>query len=62
MRPPPPMIRRPLLRSHPSPSEIGTPMPVSAFTARGVSPSPQTFSRGKVDFSSMSTSRPAVAR
>ncbi len=62
MRPPPPMIRRPLFRSQPSLSGSGTPIAVSALTARGVRPSPQTFSRGKWLFSSTSTSRPALAR
>ncbi len=37
------------------------PMSISVFTARGVSPSPQTFSRGKEVFSSSSTSRPVWA-
>ena len=37
-------------------------MPTSALTARGVSPSPQTFSLGNLLFSSSSTSRPDLAR
>ena len=34
----------------------------SCLTARGVSPSPQILSRGNADFSSSSTSMPALAR
>ncbi len=56
------MIRRPLFRSQPSLSATGTPIAVSALTARGVRPSPQTFSLGKRLFSKTSTSSPAVAR
>ena len=56
------MMRSPLFRSQPSCSLIGTPMRTSALTPRGVSPSPQTFSRGNVAFSSTSTSIPARAR
>ena len=37
------------------------PMSSSAFTPRGVSPSPQTFSRGNAAFSRTTTSRPACA-
>ena len=62
IRPPPPMIRRPLLRTQPSLWPSGTPIPVSALTARGARPSPQTFSRGKWLFSRTSTSKPALAR
>ena len=56
------MIRSPLLRSQPSRSAIGTPIAVRALTARGVRPSPQTFSLGNRVFSSSNTSRPALAR
>jgi len=56
------MMRRPLLISQPSPGSTGMPIAVSALTARGVRPSPQTFSLGKLVFSSSSTSSPAVAR
>src|SRR5262245_29856716 len=41
---------------------MGIPIPASAFTARGVSPSPHPFPRGNRAFSSTSTSRPAWAR
>src|SRR6476659_7328391 len=59
---PPPMIRRPLLCSQPACSEVSIPIDTSDRTARGVSPSPQTFSRGNEVFSSSSTSWPARAR
>src|SRR5690349_16257283 len=56
------MIRRPLLCSQPALGETSIPMSTSCLTARGVRPSPQTFSLGKADFSSSSTSSPALAR
>src|SRR3954452_6147928 len=59
---PPPMIRSPLLCSQPACSEVSMPIDTSDRTARGVSPSPQTFSRGNEVFSSSSTSWPARAR
>ena len=42
-------------------SLVSMPMSTSVLTARGVSPSPQTFSRGNAVFSSSSTSSPAWA-
>ena len=59
---PPPMIRSPLLCSQPACSLVSMPMATSDFTARGVSPSPQTFSRGNAVFSSSATSSPLRAR
>ncbi len=50
------------MRIQPASGEVSTPIATSAFTARGVRPSPQTFSRGKAVFSSTSTSRPVRAR
>src|SRR6476661_7756577 len=58
---PPPWTRRPLCRIQPAAGDVSTPMSWSALTPRGVSPSPQTFSRGKADFSRRTTSRPARA-
>ena len=55
-RMPPPMIRRPLLCSQPASSRVSMPIATSCLTARGVRPSPQTFSRGNAVFSSSSTS------
>lgn len=43
-------------------AEMSTPIRISWCTARGVRPSPQTFSRGKRAFSSRITSTPARAR
>ena len=56
---PPPMARSPVLRAQ---DPVSTPMRMSSETARGVSPSPQTLSRGKADFSRTTTSRPVWAR
>lgn len=56
------MTRRPLFRIQPSFSSVGMPIAIRLCTARGVSPSPHTFSRGNVVFSSTSTSSPAWAR
>src|SRR3954469_22378917 len=58
---PPPWTRRPLCRTHPAAGDVSTPRSWSALTPRGVSPSPHTFSRGKVAFSRTTTSRPARA-
>src|SRR5674476_511984 len=55
-------MRRPLLRSHPASVEVSMPSLTSSRVARGVRPSPQTFSRGKRAFSRTRTSRPARAR
>src|SRR5664279_1430936 len=55
-------MRRPLLRSHPASVEVSMPSLTSSRVARGVRPSPQTFSRGKWAFSRTRTSRPARAR
>ncbi len=62
IRTPPPRSRRPLLRIQPSETSVRRPSWSSSCTARGVRPSPQTFSRGKEDFSSTRTRRPASAR
>ncbi len=51
---PPPMTRRPRLCSQPACSLTSMPMSTRARVPRGVSPSPQTFSRGNVVFSSSS--------
>ncbi len=56
------MMRRPRLRIQPSSTGVGMPRLMSSLTARGVRPSPQTFSRGKYAFSRRRTSRPAIAR
>ncbi len=56
------MTRRPRLRSQPFSSVVSMPIAISDRTARGVSPSPQTFSRGNSVFSSSSTRRPWRAR
>src|SRR5215467_2375440 len=61
MRTPPPMMRRPLLRIQPGAS-MSTPIFRSCLVARGVRPSPHTFSRGKTVFSSSRTLSPAWAR
>ncbi|SBT63136.1 geranylgeranyl reductase family [Micromonospora sediminicola] len=61
-RTPPPITRRPLLCSQPASGEVSTPIRISCRTARGVSPSPQTFSRGNSVFSSSSTRTPCRAR
>src|SRR4051812_47255988 len=58
---PPPWTRRPLCRIQPAAGDVSTPRSWSALTPRGVSPSPQTFSRGKAAFSRTTTSRPARA-
>src|SRR3954469_14210668 len=61
MTSPPPWTRKPLWRTHPAAGEVSIPMSSRALTPRGVSPSPQTFSRGNVAFSRTTTSRPAWA-
>ncbi len=55
------MTRRPRLCSQPASWLTSMPISMSARVPRGVSPSPQTFSRGNVVFSSSRTSSPAVA-
>ena len=56
------MMRSPMLRTQPLAGLVSTPIATSCLTARGVSPSPQTFSRGNAVFSSTRTSRPCRAR
>src|SRR5436305_712086 len=55
------MTRRPRLCSQPASSLTSMPMSISARAPRGVSPSPQTFSRGKLRFSTTATSSPPPA-
>src|SRR5205807_542363 len=54
-------IRRPSTRANPG-SSVSTPISSSNFTARGVRPSPQGFSRGKAALSTRATSTPWRAR
>ncbi|CFE34729.1 Uncharacterised protein [Mycobacterium tuberculosis] len=58
--PPKPLIRNPRCRMW-SASHLPSPSWCSSATARGVSPSPQGLSRGKVAVSMTRTSRPARA-
>src|SRR5262249_20963083 len=58
---PPAMTRTPLLCCQPASSLTSMPMSTRARVPRGVSPSPHTFSRGKVAFSRSRTSSPALA-
>ena len=56
---PPPMMRSPTLCAQPLAGLVSMPISMSCLTARGVSPSPHTFSRGNAVFSRSSTSSPA---
>ena len=48
---PPPRMRSPWLAIQPFAGLVSMPIAISCLTARGVRPSPQTFSRGNSDFS-----------
>src|SRR5215204_5888294 len=55
-------MRKPLLCSQPAASEVSMPSRISCLVPRGVSPSPQTFSRGNRLFSNSETRKPWRAR